>query len=81
MAGENCSSGCHTKDHLSWGECVRAKDTRSMCLGGTTPSFSEERRFRQDTERYRQVVKAGGSLSTAMNKGVDVALRQIGVDG
>lgn len=24
----NCSSGCLTKDHASWGECVRAKNTR-----------------------------------------------------
>lgn len=22
--GENCRSGCETKDHLTWGECARA---------------------------------------------------------
>lgn len=23
-----CSTGCPTKDHATWGECVRAKNTR-----------------------------------------------------
>lgn len=23
--GENCSSSCRTKDHETWGECVRSK--------------------------------------------------------
>jgi len=25
MAGENCSSSCTTRDHLTWGECQRSK--------------------------------------------------------
>lgn len=25
MAGEHCSSSCKTKDHATWGECVRSK--------------------------------------------------------
>lgn len=24
----NCTSGCPTKDHATWGECVRAKGLR-----------------------------------------------------
>lgn len=74
----HCSSGCATGGHSSWGECVRAKDTGSMALGGTRPSLTEQKRFARDTALYREVVRAGGSLSTAMNQGVDVAIKKMG---
>ena len=76
--GENCTSGCRTRDHESWGACMRAKHLNAMWLGGTGPSYGDQKRFSNDTELYRQVVRDGGSLSTAMNKGVDVAYHEIG---
>ena len=76
--GENCSSGCVTRDHVNLGECLRAKHLSVMWLGGTGPSYRDQKRWSNDTETYRQVVRDGGSLSTAMNKGVDVAYREIG---
>lgn len=47
-----------------------------MWLGGTGPSYGEQKRFAADTEEYRKVVKAGGSIATAMHKGVDVAYKE-----
>ena len=26
--GENCTASCRTKDHATWGECVRAKNLK-----------------------------------------------------
>ena len=76
--GENCSSGCVTRDHVNFGECLRAKHLNAMWLGGTGPSYGDQKRWANDNALYRQVVRDGGSLSTAMNKGVDVAYREIG---
>lgn len=78
MPGEHCSDNCPTKDHRSWGECVRNKGIKTQWLGGTGPSLADQRKFEKDTASYRQVVRDGGSLSTAMNKGVEAAYRQIG---
>ena len=76
--GEHCTSGCRSRDHLSWGDCMRAKSLYPMWLGGTGPSFGDQKRWSNDNALYRQVVRDGGSLSTAMNKGVGVAYREIG---
>lgn len=78
MPGENCSSSCPTRDHNSWGECVRGKALKTQWLGGTGPSLADQRKFERDTAAYRQVVRDGGSLSTAMHKGTDAAYREIG---
>lgn len=32
MTGKNCSSSCKTKDHETWGECVRAKNLKTNAL-------------------------------------------------
>jgi hypothetical protein len=34
MTGENCTSGCRTKDHATWGECMRSK---RMLVGAMDP--------------------------------------------
>lgn len=75
----NCSSGCpEPGTHATYAECLRAKHIKNQWLGGTGPSARAQRQWDRDNEAYRQVVKAGGSLSTAMNKGVDAAYQQIG---
>lgn len=108
MSGENCTSGCLTRDHestkacarcgmssdsvnncssscptpgahQSWGECVRSKNFKPMWLGGTGPSYGEQKRFENDTAMYRQVVRDGASMSTAMHEGVDVAYKKAGL--
>lgn len=30
--GENCSASCRTKDHATWGECVRAKNLKTAYM-------------------------------------------------
>jgi len=57
---------------------MRAKTLHPIWLGGTGPSYGDQKRWSNDNALYRQVVRDGGSLSTAMNKGVGVAYREIG---
>lgn len=59
MAGENCSSGCRTRDHRSYSECMRSKGIRHHALGGTEPSRTEQKRFERENAMYRQAVKDG----------------------
>lgn len=30
--GENCTSSCRTRDHETWGECVRSKNLRTAYM-------------------------------------------------
>ena len=71
-----CSSSCPTQDHKSWGECVRSKNVQGMQLGGVRPSHDAYRKWDKQTEELREVVRAGGSIATAQNKGYDVAYRE-----
>lgn len=34
--GNNCSAGCRTKDHPTFGACLRAKNLRTNALDGET---------------------------------------------
>lgn len=59
MAGEHCSSGCKTKDHASYAECLRAKDIKNQWLGGTKKSATEQRRWDRENQAYRKARKEG----------------------
>lgn len=43
MKGENCSSTCPTKNHETFGECIRAKRIAAQWLGGTGPSYGDQK--------------------------------------
>jgi len=72
-----CRSGCDTQDHATFGECARAAHIRTMYLGGTTSSFTEEKRFRKTNEDFRNAVKAGlqpaGVSDRAIRQAVETA--------
>jgi len=48
-------------------------------LGGTGQSYGDERRFAAENRELRDVVKAGGTIATATQKGFDAAYREAGV--
>lgn len=71
--GENCSSGCLTRDHVTYGECMKSKRLGHMALGGTTSSHGERKAWASENAELRSVVQSGGSISTALTKGFDAA--------
>lgn len=74
-----CSAGCPTPGaHATYAECLRAKSLRPMWLGGTGPSFGDQKRWAAENAELRSLVKAGGSISTAVNKGIGAAWRATG---
>ena len=54
-----CSSGCPTQDHVTYGECLRAKNVRHHALGGTGHSRRKTKDFERANEKYRQAVRDG----------------------
>lgn len=39
--GANCSSGCKTKDHRNYGECIRSKNTGAQGMESAPSVFSK----------------------------------------
>lgn len=73
MTGDNCSASCRTRDHESWGECVRAKEVNQMWLGGTGPSLGDQRRFDRENQNFRNAVRDGLNPAGVSNRAVNAA--------
>lgn len=73
MSGENCSATCETRDHESFGECCRSKNIRSMWLGGTGPSLSDQRAFERTNQNFRKAVSDGLSPAGVSDRAVNAA--------
>lgn len=73
-----CRSSCpEAGAHATWGECARAANIKTMYLGGTGPSWTDERRFRKTNESFRTAVADGlnpaGVNDRAINAAYDAA--------
>lgn len=64
-----CSSSCRTKDHASWGECVRAKRLN------TAPGDVHEYNQRKDKgiDEYVKARKQGMQPASIMPRDVQIA--------
>ena len=50
----NCSSGCKTQDHESWGACVRAKNTRvGWAASAAGRDRTTEKKWDKELSDYR----------------------------
>lgn len=55
IRGQHCSSGCKTKDHENFGECLRSKTV--SCHNGE--SRASGKRWDGELDAYRTAVKQG----------------------
>lgn len=55
MLGENCSSGCKTRDHESWGDCQRAKNIGINHTGINAVQKKKD----NELSRYQAAIKNG----------------------
>lgn len=51
--GQHCSSGCKTRDHSSWGECVRAKNAKVAYCGIGGGDATAQKRWDNELAAYR----------------------------
>jgi hypothetical protein len=55
-----CRSGCKTREHTSYAECLRAAGTRvAYCDSSTGSDFSAQKRWDRELDAYRSVRKEG----------------------
>lgn len=54
MSGENCTSGCRTKDHETYGQCLASKSPASKnSTQSTDRLYGMEKRNAQEIGEYR----------------------------
>lgn len=72
----NCTSGCKTQDHESYGACLKAKNLATTGLESTNPSFSRNREKAWDAElnRYEAAVKQGIQPASTRTEHIDAAV-------
>lgn len=71
--GENCSSSCQSKDHETWGECVRAKNLKTNALNPEV--LSVQKSADKTLAAYRKARKYGIQPKTTQARDVERAVR------
>ena len=63
----NCSTGCPTPGaHATWGECMRAKNTRvGWAASASGLDASKEKRFQRNLQNYRDARAQGARPSVS----------------
>lgn len=59
MLGQNCSSGCRTKSHATFGECVRDKGLRVAYCGQGGGDATVQRNWDAGLQAYRDARQQG----------------------
>lgn len=73
-AGAKCSSACLTRDHLSWGECVKAKGLQiSPAINDSYGS--KQTQWDKDLNHYESAVNQGVQPDGTQRHQVDAALK------
>jgi len=57
--GEKCSTGCKTRDHASFGECMRSKRSAVMGLESTGNDYTREKQWQKDLDFYSDARRQG----------------------
>lgn len=73
--GANCSSACLTRDHYSWGECVRGKGIQ------LSPHVNDDYGTRQkawdsELDHFESAVRQGVNPASTKRSVVDAALKE-----
>ena len=58
MAASNCTSGCRTQDHESYGECLRS-NSPSIRVTAASSEYSHRRKWDTEIREYRAARSQG----------------------
>lgn len=70
-----CSSTCPTKDHKTFGECIRAKGLQ-LSPAVSDSYGSRQRAWDKELDSYESAVRQGLSPAGTKQKHVDAAIRE-----
>lgn len=73
-----CSTGCPTKDHANWGECVRAKNTRvGYCNSANGLDATAQKKWDGELQSYRdaraQGIQPAGTTTSKIRESVELS--------
>jgi len=80
----NCSSGCRTGGHASWGECVRSKSTAVMGLestGNGLGGYTADKKMTAENAAYAAARKEGLQPTAPTHAAVDLAKKNADLAG
>lgn len=72
MTGDNCSARCRTKDHATFGECMRAKSLSiAYCNSAAGKDFTAQKNLDTTLDRYEAAraegIQPAGTTTQAVN--------------
>lgn len=71
----NCSTGCSTQDHETYGQCMRAKRAKvAYCNTAGGMDATTQRNWDKDLDHYREARKQGIQPSGTDRQSVDRAI-------
>jgi hypothetical protein len=73
----SCTSGCRTRNHATWGECVRDKGLQIGDINGRP----KNKAFDSEQQAYYDARKQGVQPASPLKKDVDRAMRISQADG
>lgn len=78
MSGENCTSGCLTKDHKTFGECMRNKSLRvAYCNSAGGNDYTRAKRWDKELSDYRdarsQGIQPAGTSTAQIRNAVELS--------
>ena len=70
-----CTSGCKTKDHASYSECLKDKATVvAYCNSAGGMDFTAQKKWDRDLDAYKDARRQGIQPATTKRKDVDAAV-------
>ena len=74
-AGAKCSSSCATKDHASWGECVRSKGLQ-LSPAVNDGYGTRQKAWDRELDNYESAVRQGLSPDGTKQSHIDKAFKE-----
>lgn len=74
--GENCASACQTKDHATFGECVRSQGQMvAYCRSAAGLDLTAQKKWDNRLDRYKQARSEGIQPATTKARDIDMAVK------
>ena len=71
-----CASSCPTKDHATYGECLRSKGLAVYGLESTGNDFTKQKKWDRELDRARNLMSNGVLPRNTFGKALDEAERK-----
>jgi len=75
LRGRNCTSNCYTKDHLTFGECMRAKNLQVAPIANLVASKAWDRELNEYRAAKAQGINPSSTKTKNIRDAVEISQR------